>query len=129
MFEKLEVLQLAQGLARYGAARQAAIAENVANADTPGYRARDLAPFSEVFRTTDGAMRATRTGHLAGGAGSAEFTPREAIRPGAASPDGNTVTLESEMFAAAEAKSVHDRALAIYRSSLSVLRTAASGRG
>ncbi len=128
MFEKLEVLQLAQGLARYGAARQAAIAENVANADTPGYRARDLAPFSEVFRTGGDAMRATRSGHFAGAGGSAELTAREVQRPGAASPDGNTVTLETEMFAAAEAKRDHDRALAIYRSTMSVLRAAVSGR-
>lgn len=128
MFEKLEVLQLAQGLARYGAARQAAIAENVANADTPGYRARDLAPFSEVFHTGRDAMRATRPGHLVGTSGRADLRPHAAMRPGAASPDGNTVTLETEMFAAAEARRDHDRALAIYRSAMSVLRTAASGR-
>ena len=128
MFEKIEVLQLAQGLARYGAARQAAIAENVANADTPGYRARDLAPFSEVFHTGGDAMRATRPGHHTAAPGHADLTPYEAMRPGAASPDGNTVTLETEMFAAAEAKRDHDRALAIYRSAMSVLRTAASGR-
>lgn len=128
MFEKIDVLQLAQGLARYGAARQAAIAENVANADTPGYRARDLAPFSEAYRTGGDTMRATRAGHFAGAGSSADLTPREAMRPGAALPDGNTVTLETEMFAAAEAKRDHDRALAIYRSAMSVLRTAASGR-
>ena len=72
MFEKLEVFAMAQALARHGAARQAVIAQNVANADTPGYRARDAVEFSETYRTTrDGGLRASRPAHALG----AEPTP------------------------------------------------------
>ena len=39
---KLNVLQLASGLMAHASARQRVIAENVAHADTPGYKARDL---------------------------------------------------------------------------------------
>ena len=42
MFEKLELTRMAQSLAAQSGARMAVIAENVANADTPGYKAKDV---------------------------------------------------------------------------------------
>ena len=131
MFEKLEVFAMAQALARHGAARQAVIAQNVANADTPGYRARDAVEFSETYRTTrDGGLRASRPAHALG----AEPTPYAAEiqtvhRPDAAAPNGNNVSIEQEIYAATRAKSAHDRALAIYGSAMKILRTSVSGRG
>lgn len=38
----LNILQMASQLAAHSSARQAVIAENIAQADTPGYRARDI---------------------------------------------------------------------------------------
>lgn len=130
MFENLKVFSMAQAMAGHASARQAIIAENIANADTPGYRARDLKPFSETYRTESLTLPATRTGHfLSQGTDAALAQARPVYRPGAASPNGNTVSLENEIFAAADAKSEHDRALAIYRSALNILRTSASSRG
>jgi flagellar basal-body rod protein FlgB len=130
MFEKLNVFNMAQSLAKYSGARQSVIAENVANADTPGYRARDLASFSDTYSTdTWTPMRATRPGHLlTGDAQSQDPVAHAVYRPGAQSPNGNSVSIEQEMFAAAEAKQDHDTALAIYRSALSVLRTSINTR-
>ena len=45
-------------------ARQAVISGNIANANTPGYRARDVAPFKDVLDKTVLAMAATKAGHL-----------------------------------------------------------------
>jgi flagellar basal-body rod protein FlgB len=131
MFEKLGIFSMAQAMAKHGAARQAVIAENVANADTPGYRARDIDSFAETYRTDpSGALRTTRAGHfIADEAQGYAPDPQEVYRPGAQSPNGNSVSLEQEMFAAAEAKQEHDQALAIYRSALTVLRTAVSSKG
>ena len=66
MFADITVLRTAREMAAYAAQRQAIIAENVANADTPGYRARDLALFAETFaaRRYAQGMRATRPGHF-----------------------------------------------------------------
>ena len=47
MFQSLDILRMAQAYATHAATRQQAIAQNVANADTPGYRARDAIPFSD----------------------------------------------------------------------------------
>ena len=48
MFDRIGLMQMAQSMARQAALRQGAIAENIANADTPGYRVRDVASFAET---------------------------------------------------------------------------------
>ncbi|WP_126978931.1 FlgB family protein [Frigidibacter oleivorans] len=124
MFQQPEVLRMAQGMAVHAAARQQAIAANIANADTPGYRARDLAPFADSLDRPDQTLTATRAGHL--------MQPDEARGPAfpaedrgtAAAPNGNTVAIEVEMAAAVDARRQHDQALAIYRASLTLLRSA-----
>ena len=124
MFDKLEIFRMSQGLAMHAAKRQSTIAQNVANADTPGYRARDMASFADTYAPaqTDG-MRATRAGHLNATTGPHSVVEaREVLRPGAASPNGNTVSLETEIMASASAKGDHDLALGVYQSSLRIMR-------
>ncbi|MEZ5684464.1 MAG: FlgB family protein [Paracoccaceae bacterium] len=123
MFEKLEIFQMAQAMASHAAVRQGAINQNIANADTPGYRARDIASFAESYEAEGAApMRATRAGHLEGGrAMHSELREREDISE--MSPDGNSVSLEEEMVRAVDVKRQHDLALSIYKSSLNVMRT------
>ena len=131
MFEKMDILTKAVGLAKHAAARQSVIAQNIANADTPGYRAKDIASFADTFRTDDGsALRTTRARHLSGGAaaGHADLDPQTVFRAGAMSPNGNSVALEAEMMAAAEAKRDHDLALTVYKTSLGIMRTALGRR-
>lgn len=124
MFDKMEIFRMAQGLAVHAGTRQAVIARNVANSDTPGYRAQDIADFTETYRNAgpELPLRTTREGHLpASETGLRAAALREDTTPG--EPNGNTVSLEEEMLKASEAKSKHDLALAVYRSSLGVLRT------
>lgn len=129
MFERIETMRMATQMAVHAAGRQAVIAANVANADTPGYRAADLRSFAETFekgpRTLD--LRSTRPGHVAASPRrfEGEIVNDKSAEP---SPNGNTVSLETELVRSASAKRQHDVSLAIYRSSLDVLRTAL-GRG
>ena len=107
MFENLKIFSMASALAQHGAARQSIVAENIANADTPGYRARDVASFAVAYDvgSANGPahLQATRPGHhFAGEAESYTAAPREVYRPGAESPNGNNVSIENEIFAAAE---------------------------
>lgn len=128
MLETPYVMKLAQDLARYSGARQAQIAKNIANADTPGYRARDTSDFSDSYQQnkTGTEMRATRDGHLArpGFAGGI----RTVDLGGEAAPNGNNVSIEEQMSLSTDARSKHDLALTVYRSSLDILRTSL-GRG
>ena len=116
MFDQLEIFGLAQARARHAAARQAVVATNIANADTPGYRAQDIAGFEDVFARA--ARPGTRTGEIAA---AMDFRPQDAGGP--ASPNGNTVSLETEMLRSVEAQRAHSRALTVYQSALTVLRT------
>ena len=125
MYENLALLRTADQMARHAGARQALVARNMANSDTPGYRASTIAPFAEAYEGRDRAMRATRAGHL--GFGTDVPAPVEEVG-GEASPNGNTVSLEMEMIQAASVEREHTRALAVYRHTLTVLRTVISGR-
>lgn len=124
MFDSLEIFKMAQGMATHAATRQSVLAQNIANADTPGYRSRDLTPFSEAYRQSSGPFlpRATRAGHFSD-------TPRstqaraDVVKDAPTAPNGNSVSLETEMMKSAEAKMQHDMALGVYRSALTILRS------
>jgi flagellar basal-body rod protein FlgB len=124
MYENLNTFRMSAAMAKHAGQMQAVVAQNVANADTPSYVARDLPSF-ETFYTpveTAATQRATRTKHMHGvmpGVTSAE--PFEVKSQ--ASPNGNQVSLETEMLKSVDAKRQHDRALAIYKNTLSVLRS------
>lgn len=129
MFENIDVFRIAHAMSKHAGARQAVIAQNMANADTPGYTAQDVTPFQAAFETGMTAVtpRATRPTHLNGSVQGAPFVAGD--RPGAeADPNGNSVSLETEMIHAVDTKRAHDRALAIYRSSLGILRQAIGRR-
>lgn len=123
MFETPDVMRMAQELARYAGTRQALVAKNIANADTPGYRAQDLPDFAETFRSAGGAeMLKTRPGHMVADTARPNWQPVDI--DGRPSPNGNTVSLEEEMVRGTRAQSDHNLAITIYRSSLDVMRSA-----
>ena len=114
MFERLQVSRMAHAFAAHAAARQSAIATNVAHADTPGYRARDVEDFVTHYR------RIQAEGSRALTPPPPRLRPQD---PGAAlSPNGNSVALEAEMMKAAAARHQFDMALGITRSVSAVVR-------
>lgn len=118
MFDRLEIFMLANAQARHAAARQAVVAQNIANSDTPGYRAKDITEFSEVLR---GMQRRPERPD-----GALPLRTLDANTP--ASPNGNTVSLELEMLRGIEAQRAHSRALRVYGSALEILRTSLGRR-
>ena len=124
MFENLDVMRMAQSMARHAGIRQAVVAENIAHADTPGYKARDIPEFSATY-DAGSAMKATRPTHIHGNPGES-WEPFELDLP--ASGNGNSVSLETEMFRSVEVKRHHDRALAVYQHSMEILRTSLGRR-
>jgi flagellar basal-body rod protein FlgB len=82
--------------------RQATIAGNIANANTPGFKALDVAPFEKTLEATRLAMAATRPAHIpdvpsrAGGVDAREAQPWEITH------SGNSVSLEQELINAGE---------------------------
>jgi flagellar basal-body rod protein FlgB len=121
----LNVLRLASALATHSAARQQVIAENVAHADTPGYRARDIKSFAETVDETVPAFhtRMTRPGHMPFGDENHGYRAYEVTAFGAESPNGNTVSLEDQMMRATDVKQHHDMAVGVYKKSMDIFRS------
>lgn len=124
MYTGIEMLKMASAMARHAGDRQTVVAGNIANADTPGYRARDLPSFADAYREPRGAaaLTATRAGHFTAPLDGAAVKAHAEIQPGDASPNGNTVSLESEMIKASAVRHDHQLALSVYRSGLDLLR-------
>ena len=120
--------------------RQTLIAENVANADTPGFRPRDLKPFSLSQGLAGGPQGGagqlgmvqpamTQAGHMAGKPmrGGASLPSGRPVK-GADSEttlDGNAVVLEDQMIKMTETRMEYDAAIGFYQKSLALLRMAA----
>lgn len=118
MLDTPAIMRLSQAMARHAAQRQVVISQNVANADTPGYRARDVADFGSYLQQP-GVMDAMRAGRLQ------QMPPARLLDTAQTrAPDGNSVSLEHEMMRAAETRQAHDMALAVYGSARGILRAA-----
>lgn len=129
MSPDLTLLRLSSQLAAHSAARQTVITENIAHADTPGYRARDIPDFASTLRDGPGLSgRTTRPGHVAFGADANGFEATEITAFGAETPNGNSVSLEDQMIRGAELRQSHDLALGVYRKTMDILRTSLGQR-
>lgn len=100
---QLYLFALASQHNRWLSTRQAAVAGNVANANTPGYKAQDVAPFEAAMDSVRTEMTATNPNHLSLGE-----TRRTSSVPAAEQSEwetvhsGNSVSLEQELIKAGE---------------------------
>lgn len=124
MYSSLDLFQTADAMARHSGARQAVVAKNIANADTPGYVATQIAPFKDAFDSSavPAGMQMTRPGHMAA-ADQPPATTAVTTSGGEPSPNGNTVSIEDELMNSVAISREHNRALAVYRHTMTVLRT------
>ncbi len=144
--DDIPLFSMLKGRMGYLAERQRVIAENVANADTPGYQARDMKPFS--FQSAMGGH-----GGMSGGGGGM-LTPTQSDAGHMALPslpsfggsgamgsnvtrssdsettlNGNGVVLEEQMMKMTEARMDYDAAVGFYQKALGLLRMAARAPG
>ena len=113
--------------------RQRVVAENVANADTPGYAARDLSAPTDFARALDGArgvgLMRTSGMHMASPTAAATPFTAEVSPDSETTPDGNSVVVEEQMLRMAESRMAYDAAIGFYQKSLNMLRLAARAPG
>ncbi|NDW07057.1 flagellar basal body protein [Jiella pacifica] len=83
-------------------ARQAVVAENVANADTPDYKTKDIAPFEDVLNQVGMKMVADNEAHIAMGGGYGEGVARTGQQDWVVTTTDKDVTIEQEMLKAGE---------------------------
>lgn len=110
-------------------ARTSVIAENIANADTPDYAAKDIksADFGALAKTA--SLRVSDPKHIATPSGVSAGSYRTVSAPdGEASLTGNQVSLETQAMKLSETRSQYALATNIYRKGLDMLRLAARGQ-
>jgi flagellar basal-body rod protein FlgB len=111
--------------------RQRVLSENVANSDTPHYRARDLTPLkfeptslAATSGVTPVSLAETESGHIAGlGSSGSQFRTANAANY-EIKPTGNTVSLEDEMMKVASNQMDYQAVTALYTRSLNLLKIA-----
>ncbi|MAZ02227.1 MAG: flagellar basal body rod protein FlgB [Sneathiella sp.] len=114
-------------------ARQNVLAQNIANSDTPNYRARDLKPleFREMIEgpKEDDGVQISRTNmrHIFVD----EITSYETVinrESSETTPTGNAVLLEQEMMKVAETQIQYELTTSLYKKNLGMLKTALGRR-
>ena len=100
--EPIYLLDLASRKSEWLAARQTTVATNISNANTPGYKAKDLAAFSDVLNQTQLTLSYTNPSHLTLGGPSSLDGARDAKGSLEVSETGNSVGMEEELLKAGE---------------------------
>ncbi len=99
----------------YLSTRQSLIAGNVANVNTPSFRAQDLKPFAATLQETALTMSATNPAHLTPAAQGLD-APRIVEGDAAdATVSGNSVDIESEMVKLGETSRDYSEATGIQK--------------
>jgi len=127
MLDGMSFFALASKRLDWLAARQKVISENIANANTPQYRAKDLAGFDAVLANAQPGAVTTDPRHIS--SGGSHGAPR-AVTDTAAwerSLDGNTVVLEQQTVKSAEVSESYRLAAQLYRKGHELLTLSATG--
>lgn len=102
--------------------RQIVLAQNVANANTPGWQARDVKPFNSVLAGKLGIVLVRTNGqHLVGHAAGRAGT---LVSEGERSPDGNSVRLDDQLSKVADTETSQSTVTNLYSKFLGFYRTA-----
>lgn len=101
--------------------RQSVLAGNIANADTPGWKERDISSFATVLagQARFGGPSRTQPTHLAG-----TVDTQARIMRGETAPDGNAVSIDAQMIKIAQTETDHEAVTAIYRKYMGMFRMA-----
>jgi flagellar basal-body rod protein FlgB len=98
----VRLFELASQQAHWLSVRQSTIAENVANANTPGFHALDVQPFENILDNVPLTMATTNKAHLTDDGSEVAATGTKADTPWEVLHSGNSVSLEQEMIKAGD---------------------------
>lgn len=120
MLENIKILKMASAMARYAAERHQQLSQNIANADTNHYRAKDLEPFADAYARFETASR--NEGSNVASNNSGQAFARLVDIPGAETPNGNNVSLEDQLMRTIQAQADHETATVVYKKTIDMLR-------
>jgi flagellar basal-body rod protein FlgB len=126
---RIPLFDLAEKRLAWTAQRQSVLAGNVANANTPGYQAKDLQPFSVILSAMSNIGPArTNPAHLAGTvpAGIASLASEP---PSGRSLDGNAVALDRQLTKVADTETTQSLVTTIWKKYAGMFNTALGRSG
>jgi flagellar basal-body rod protein FlgB len=94
-----DIFDLAERRLEWIDQRQLVLSQNIANADTPEYQARDLSPFEKLLARAPITPTLTNKLHMEGHVQEASLTQ---TLPAERAPDGNAVNVETELTKVAD---------------------------
>lgn len=126
---RIGIFDLAEKRLAWTAQRQTVLAANIANANTPGYQARDVQSFASVLEGAGGIEPAqTQPGHMAGtlptGLASVTSTP-----PEARALDGNSVSLDKQLTQVADTETTQSLVTTVWKTYMGMFNTALGKAG
>lgn len=126
----LPIFQALKSKMQWHQTRQSVLAENIANANTPGYVSRDVKSYS--FDDHIGLQNAavstsvTKIGHISGSVSGSLPAKVEKLDSFEITPDGNNVNLEEQMMKITQNQMDFQAATSLYTKGLGLIRTALS---
>ena len=128
MLEDLKFFAMAQRTMHWLSARQVAIAQNIANANTPKYQPKDLAPldFKNLLDPEPQPIRAVATNpmHISPVVEQVHFETTKERRPEESKIDGNAVLLEEQTKKLGDIKELHTLATSLIQANAALIKTA-----
>lgn len=125
----MSFFQLASQKMSWLSANQRVVAENIANADTPDYKARNVSSFETlVDGARTGGVRTTHAGHIQGGGHAGGVRAAEDSAAWETTIDGNTVVLEQQTLKANEISESYQLAAQLYGKGHQLLTLAVVGQ-
>ncbi|PDT10777.1 MULTISPECIES: flagellar basal body rod protein FlgB [unclassified Rhizobium] len=110
--QPIQLFDLASRQAEWLTIRQQVVAGNIANANTPKFRAKDVTPFDAVLDKSDIAMARTNPAHFSGNdlSDSADIDVKDAAldQEIGIQESGNTVGLAEELSKSGDIKRQYD---------------------
>jgi len=126
---KLTLFSIVKNRLNWLGQRQEVLAQNVANADTPRYKPRDLKAynFQELVRNKTAQLNLDASGpnHIQGNRRRIrDYASQEERSPFETAPNGNAVILEEQMAKINETQMSHSLTTELYKKHLNMIRMA-----
>ena len=129
MDQKLNVFAAINRRLEWLGQRQTVLAQNIANADTPDFRPRDLEEPSFARLLPAVRLVATDGGHITGRPAGRAAGEHEIKQSYETAPGGNAVVLEEELIKVAETQMAYQTMTNLYRKHLQMMRLALGRNG
>lgn len=102
--QPIQLFELASRQAQWLTVRQNVVAGNIANANTPHYKAKDVKPFDSVLQNTGIQMAATNKAHFTESFAASQVAEVGMLDGVQIQQSGNSVAIEQEMMKTGEIK-------------------------